>query len=169
MRNVEIKAKVRNLAELISRAEQLSNSKGEVIKQEDTFYNVPRGRLKLRKFEDGTSQLICYERADTEGPKVCEYTRVDFPPGSNPGPVLAQALGIKGTVKKTRRLYLVGNTRIHIDEVFGLGKFMELEVVLTEDQRIEEGQAVAEDIRRKLGVEETDLLSGAYMDMLLRR
>lgn len=51
MRNVEIKAKVRNLQELINRAKLLSNSEGSIIPQHDTFYNIQQGRLKLRKFE----------------------------------------------------------------------------------------------------------------------
>ena len=48
----------------------------------------------------------------------------------------------------------------------GLGKFMELEVVLRPDQSDEEGQAIALDLMSKLGVEETDLLEGAYMDLM---
>ena len=41
---------------------------------------------------------------------------------------LGKALGVKGRVKKTRLLYMVGQTRVHVDEVEGLGNFMELEV-----------------------------------------
>lgn len=42
--------------------------------------------------------------------------------------VLAGALGVSGSVKKTRYLFLYHQTRIHIDEVVGLGSFVELEV-----------------------------------------
>ncbi len=38
-------------------------------------------------------------------------------------------------VRKTRWLYLVGQTRVHCDHVEGLGNFAELEVVL-EDQQV---------------------------------
>jgi adenylate cyclase class IV len=51
LRNVEIKAKVRNLDDIVNRAKKLSNSEGTWIKQDDVFFRVPRGRLKLRTFE----------------------------------------------------------------------------------------------------------------------
>lgn len=38
------------------------------------------------------------------------------------------SLGIKGVVKKTRHLYIHEHTRIHIDDVENLGKFVEIEV-----------------------------------------
>lgn len=43
---------------------------------------------------------------------------------------LGKCLSIKGEVKKTRTLYMVGQTRVHIDKVHNLndGDFMELEV-----------------------------------------
>lgn len=51
MRNVEIKARVNNLIELLKRAEIVSNSKATIIPQDDTFFKSDNGRLKLRKFE----------------------------------------------------------------------------------------------------------------------
>ena len=43
---------------------------------------------------------------------------------------LSKALGVKGVVNKRRKLYMVGQTRIHVDHVEGLGDFMELEVIM---------------------------------------
>ena len=79
------------------------------------------------------------------------------------------ALGVSGTVRKRRTLFLAGNTRIHLDEVEGLGDFMELEVVLAEGESVEEGQAIAYRLMAQLGVEKEKLLTGAYLDMLARR
>jgi hypothetical protein len=43
---------------------------------------------------------------------------------------------------------------------------MELEVVMGEAQSDAEGQAIAEGLMNALGVERSDLLEGAYMDLL---
>jgi len=78
-------------------------------------------------------------------------------------------LGVRGVVVKTRHLYLAGQTRIHLDEVAGLGSYMELEVVLRPGQSDAEGQAVAEALMASLGIQPGDLLEGAYMDLLEKR
>jgi predicted adenylyl cyclase CyaB len=80
--------------------------------------------------------------------------------------VLEAAMGIRGVVRKKRRLYWVNNTRIHLDEVEGLGSFMELEVMLSTGQRTEEGEATATALMKRLGIEIADLVKGAYIDLL---
>ncbi|XP_052411421.1 uncharacterized protein LOC127957085 [Carassius gibelio] len=152
----------------IIRAKELSGSDGTVIRQQDTFFKVPTGRLKLRDFQDGTGQLIFYERPDTEGPKLSNYS---ITPTNDPHglvKVLTDALGQVGQVKKERRLYMVGQTRVHVDCVEGLGDFMELEVVMKEQQSREEGVSIANQLMLDLGVKEEDLIEGAYMDLLLK-
>jgi len=163
--NIEIKAWARNFEEIKSRAEKLSDTPVQVIAQEDTFFNTPQGRLKLRRLTD-YAQLIYYTRPNQEGPKRSNYhiTRSDDP--ENLKRVLELAYGIRGVVRKTRYLYLVGQTRVHLDDVAGLGQFMELEVVLDEGQSDSEGQKIAEDLMSALGVEWKDLIEGAYMDLL---
>ena len=79
---------------------------------------------------------------------------------------LATALGSGIVVMKTRRLYLVGPTRIHLDEVAGLGSFLELEVVLAPGQSPDEGHRIAREIMAALEVREEDLIQGAYADLL---
>ncbi|KAG9331405.1 hypothetical protein JZ751_019295 [Albula glossodonta] len=165
--NVEIKAAVRNLQLLTQRAKELSKSTGTLIRQHDTFFNVQKGRLKLRNLMDGTGQLIFYERPDVDGPKLSNYSisLTSDPDGLTR--VLSDALGVKGSVKKERSLYLVGQTRVHVDTVEGLGHFMELEVVMQEGQTAEEGEAIAQQLMEDLGVKKEDLIVGAYMDLLL--
>jgi predicted adenylyl cyclase CyaB len=83
--------------------------------------------------------------------------------------LLSEALGIEGTVRKKRHLFLVGQTRIHLDEVEGLGNFLELEVVLQNGQKPEEGMAIAAGLMEKLGVKKEDLIAGAYIDLIKQR
>jgi predicted adenylyl cyclase CyaB len=164
--NIEIKARVRDFISAKSRAEILSDTPVEVIPQNDTFFNVPQGRLKLRTLAPDRAELIYYIRPDQEGPKRSEYHIAHTSDPENLKRVLELAYGIRGVVKKTRYLYLVGQTRVHLDDVQGLGYFMELEVVMQEGQGDDEGQTIAEGLMASLGVERSDLLEGAYMDLL---
>ena len=80
--------------------------------------------------------------------------------------VLEMAYGIRHVVRKTRVLYLVGRTRIHLDQVEGLGEYIELEVVLTDDESPETGRLEAVALMQKLNIDETDLIKTAYVDLL---
>jgi predicted adenylyl cyclase CyaB len=163
--NIEIKARARDFEEIKSRAEKLSDTPVQVIPQEDTFFNTPQGRLKLRVLADH-AELIYYTRPNQDGPKRSDYHITRSTEPENLKRVLEFAYGIRGVVKKTRYLYLIGQTRVHLDSVEGLGKFMELEVVMQEGQSDAEGQKIAEDLMSALGVERGDLIDGAYMDLL---
>ncbi|XP_042259942.1 uncharacterized protein LOC121891205 isoform X1 [Thunnus maccoyii] len=166
--NVEIKAKVSDPTRFAEKAAKLSQSEGTIIRQHDTFFNCSQGRLKLRDLMNGSGQLIFYERPDTDGPKLSRYS---ISPTSDPPSlqvVLSDALGVKGEVRKERRLFLIGQTRVHLDTVEGLGHYMELEVVMRPEQTVEEGQQVAEHLMEQLGVSKESLVTGAYMDLLLK-
>jgi predicted adenylyl cyclase CyaB len=164
--NIEIKARVCDFESLQASAAQLSDTPCQTISQEDTFFNVPQGRLKLREISPRHGQLIYYQRQDISGPKHSEYQiyETDNPAGLKI--ILAKAYGIRGVVTKIRYLYMAGQTRIHLDDVKGLGKFIELEVVLQPGQTDSEGQAIAESLMYKLGIEDKDLINSAYMDMI---
>jgi predicted adenylyl cyclase CyaB len=167
--NVEIKARVQDLAGLHERAEQLSDTPVELLLQEDTFFVVPKGRLKLRVLAPDRGQLVYYEREDRAGPKSSYYLVAPTPDPASLHAALAAALGVRGVVRKRRWLFLVGQTRVHLDDVEELGAFMELEVVLQPGQSSEEGQAIAEDLMERLGIAREDLIEGAYMDLLEAR
>jgi len=166
-RNVEIKARVDDLDALEKEAAALADSGPEVILQDDTFFRSPRGRLKLRVFAQGHGELIAYQRMDTAGPGLSTYAITPVSDAQGMGAVLNASVGMYGRVRKERRLYLAGPTRIHLDRVESLGDFMELEVVLTEGQRPAEGQSIAEDLMTRLGVQKRDLIIGSYLDLLL--
>ncbi|XP_038220991.1 uncharacterized protein LOC119838921 [Zerene cesonia] len=173
MRNVEIKARVHKHDEICKIAEELSGAPPKVIKQDDTFYNVPNGRLKLRIYGDSSATLVRYDRNDEGGPKLCDYDLLEFTVSESEkskklDKMLKQCLGERGRVVKERKLYMVGQTRIHIDTVDNLGHFMELEVVLRPEQSVEDGQVIARDLQSKLGVKDEDLIDCAYMDLIER-
>ncbi len=165
-RNVEIKARVPDMGTVRARAAAMSDALAVVLEQEDTFFNVPDGRLKLRVFPDGKGELIAYRRPDAVGPKTSEYFVYRTPNPEALKDLLTRALGIRGIVRKRRLLYLVGQTRIHLDEVEGLGAFLELEVMLSDRQLEAEGEAIARRLLADLGVRDEDLMSGAYIDLL---
>ncbi|MEN8007424.1 MAG: class IV adenylate cyclase [Candidatus Krumholzibacteriota bacterium] len=164
--NIEIKARVADPESLLAKAEKLTDTEPETILQTDTFFNVETGRLKIREFADGTGELISYHRPDAEGPKTSSYSLAPTPDAGALRDTLAAALPVRGVVRKTRLLLLAGRTRIHLDEVEGLGSFMELEVVLKDGDDPREGETEAADLMEKLGVTPADLVRGAYIDML---
>ena len=166
--NIEVKARVKDFEALQRVAEALSDGAVEIIPQEDTFFHIPLGRLKLRTLAPDLGTLIFYQRPDQDSPKRSEYTLAETRDPASLRTVLTQALGVRGIVRKTRSLYMVGQTRLHLDDVEGLGRFLELEVVLRDGQSDADGRAIAADLMQKLGVEQGDLLEGAYIDLIER-
>jgi len=166
-RNVEVKARVEDLAAVRERAEKLADEGPIIVKQEDTFFVCARGRLKLRQLPNSAEgELIYYERPDAAEPKESRYVvhRTSDPRGVHG--LLSVALGERGVVRKRRTLYFVGSTRVHLDEVEGLGDFIELEVVLEPEQDAADGVATAQKLMRQLGVGPTELIDKAYIDLL---
>ena len=164
--NVEIKARAPDLGRLKELAAALSGAPPQVLHQEDTFFNVRRGRLKLRVASPDEGQLIYYERADRRGPRPSRYRIANTSDPASLRDALAAALGVRGTVRKVRTLYMVGQTRVHLDRVEGLGDFVELEVVLRPGQAVEDARRVAEELMAKLGIRQDDLVAGSYVDLL---
>lgn len=165
-RNIEIKARARDLARLELRARELGGGAPEELVQVDTFYAAPSGRLKLRVFGDGTGELIQYDRPDRGEPAESRYERSPAADPASLHAALEGALGVRAVVRKRRRVVLVGQTRVHLDEVEGLGSFLELEVVLAPDQTTADGAAIARRLMGELGVRAQDLIPGAYVDEL---
>ena len=164
--NIEIKARVHDQASLKARVVAISDTAGERITQEDIFFNAPQGRLKLRILGPDRAELIYYERPDQAGPKQSDYFISRTAEPHTLTDVLARTYGVRGIIRKERWLYWVGNTRIHLDQVEGLGSFLEFEVVLSDDQTVDEGQAIAAGLMERLHIAESDLIDAAYIDLL---
>jgi adenylate cyclase class IV len=160
VRNLEVKARDPEPAATVRACLALGAHDHGVLRQRDTYFRVPSGRLKLREdLDSGSAELIAYERPDTEGVRESRYERVPVDPAL--GALLAQALGVAGVVEKTRRLFLHEHVRIHLDEVEGLGSFVELEAVLpTASGESLERVAVA------LSFDRREPVTGSYLDLL---
>jgi adenylate cyclase class IV len=167
-RNIEIKARVENAQACELQAAAVADQGPFNIDQDDTFFRCNEGRLKLRAFADGSGELIFYRRANSQGPKESFYLRSPTTAPDVLRESLTLAYGQAGRVRKHRRLYLCGRTRIHLDEVEGLGHFLELEVVLRDNEAAEAGVREAHELMQKLGVEPHQLINEAYVDMLAR-
>jgi len=169
-RNVEIKAKLLDKAQfeiVFSNAQHLCEGASTMlIQQEDTFFHCINGRLKLRVLGQVQGQLICYERPDAKGPKVSSYDIFETKQPDKLKSVLQSALGSTGTVTKRRMLFIHNQTRIHLDDVDDLGYFLELEVVLTKTQTVDDGRQMAEHLMCQLGITSDQLIEGAYVDLL---
>jgi|LakMenE18May11ns_1017448.scaffolds.fasta_scaffold9540019_2 predicted adenylyl cyclase CyaB len=164
--NVEIKARVADLPTVEALVALMTDTPPQRLKQRDTFFRCSTGRLKLRELETGEGELIFYARPNVTGAKQSEYEITPVADAVSLKSVLRQALGETVVVEKTRVLYLVGQTRVHLDTVVGLGAFLELEVVLRPDQSPTEGHEIADDLMSRLGIREVDLIATAYADML---
>jgi predicted adenylyl cyclase CyaB len=169
-RNIEIKAHLRDRAAALATATRLSGAAPETIHQRDIFFRCDGARLKLRIFAPDRGELIRYERANVAHARSSRYSIARTADPQVLLDILTQTLGVTGTVEKVRTLYRIGQTRIHIDHVQGLGDFFELEVVLppgqTTAQDENEGQRIAAEQLREFKIGPGDLIAQAYVDLL---
>ena len=167
--NIEIKLRVDNLSDVESKASALADHGPELLIQTDTFFDVPTGRLKLRRFADGKSELIAYLRSDLDDARESKWSRYQIDSAAVANQLketLAMVAPETVTVGKRRTLYLIGQTRVHLDAVDGLGEFVELEVVLKDNQTQEQGVAIAEDLIVSLGLQNAESIAQSYADLL---
>jgi adenylate cyclase len=148
--------------------ERAADGPPHALEQTDTFFRVGRGRLKLREASGTGSELIYYERPDESGPKESSFERVAVPDAPALRTLLASALGVSGQVEKLRLVFRVGRTRVHLDQVHGLGDFLELEVELAPDEPAETGAEDARRLMRRFDIGEDALVRDAYVDLLNR-
>lgn len=166
--NIEIKARLspEHAVRLRAEARARSSLAPEMLHQKDTFYRAAFGRLKLREFGDGRAELIAYEREDGTGPTRSSFVRVPCADPTSLHEALSRSVGIRGVVEKRREVIHLGQTRLHLDDVVGLGSFLELEVVLREHQPPEEGEAIALELMAVFGIASESLIDVAYIDLL---
>jgi adenylate cyclase, class 2 len=165
--NVEIKARCGDPARV---RRVLSARKAEfrgADRQVDTYFNVPRGRLKLREGKIENC-LVYYERKDRKGPRTCSVRLVPTDEASAPAlrALLTAALGVRRVIDKRREIYFLGNVKFHIDNVRKLGTFVEIEAQdAGRRYGTRELRAQCLEWAKTLGIADEDLVSGSYAEM----
>jgi adenylate cyclase, class 2 len=165
--NIELKARDPDPARSLEISLAVGAEDRGWLQQLDTYFKVPKGRLKLRE-QDGRAELIHYERSDEPVERESDYriARIEEPEGLKEA--LASALGVLVTVEKSRRLLLWRSVRIHLDEVPGLGTFIELEAVAERDSDLSVEYRNVAELRTMLGITAERILAVGYSDELLR-
>ena len=126
--NVEIKAKCSNPQKIKNILFSLNAKYVGLDHQIDTYFIVNHGRLKLRE-GNIENNLIHYDRENISGPKTSNCLLYKSNPDSSLKEILVKSLGIFKIIEKKREIFFIGNVKIHLDEVKGLGSFVEIEAI----------------------------------------
>jgi len=163
--NVELKARDPNPEVTAARCLNLGAVAADTLNQRDVYFHTHRGRLKLRTQDAGGGELIAYRRDDATEASESTYVRAAV--SDSVSEALDAALGTTVVVSKRRRLYLWEGVRIHLDEVEGLGSFIEFEAVLPDAGDIETARGKVARLRSELGIEDDALVGVGYADLLM--
>ena len=167
--NVEFKAKTSVIDSLEAKLLALDPEFIGEDHQVDTYFNVAKGRLKLRE-GNIENALIYYERPDTKGAKQSAVLLYCHHQDKALRDILIQLHGIKVVVDKKRRIYFIDNVKFHFDRVETLGTFVEVEAI---DSNGEKTTAQLHEQCKKyaalFNIQPEDLLADSYSDMLTGR
>lgn len=163
MVNSELKATDPDGAATAARVSALGATDQGVLVQRDTYFGARHGRLKLREQDGARAELIAYRRGDALQATKSDYLLVPAPHPAALSQALDRSLGTVVVVSKHRRLFLWENVRIHLDDVEGLGAFIEIEIV-EPDERAPAQMARLRDV---LGIEDSALVAAGYSDLML--
>jgi homotetrameric cytidine deaminase len=166
--NVELKAFDRDPDATASRCLNLGAADAGLLSQRDTYFASRRGRLKLR-VEEGAlgGELIAYRREDDAEPIESGYVVAAVAAPEELAEALDASLGTVVVVSKRRRLFLWEGVRIHLDEVDGLGSFVEFEAVLPDAGALATAHAKVDRLRAELGITDDALVAVGYSDLLI--
>ena len=164
--NVEIKARLSNPDRVRSILQERKADFKGIDHQIDTYFNVPKGRLKLRE-GNIENALIHYQRSNQAGPKKSEVILYKSAPGSSLKSLLEAANGVLAIVNKQRGIYFIDNVKFHIDQVKQLGSFVEIEAIDKDGTKSE--QELYEQCKYYIElfeINEEDLIEVSYSDLL---
>ena len=168
-RNLELKAVDPDPERTLRAALGLGAEDRGVLHQRDVYFHAVTGRLKLREAPPAPAELISYARADRAEPTASLYRVVPVAEPVALGEALADALGVRAVVEKARRLLVWRNVRVHLDDVAGLGSFVELEAVAASPGGLQAELGRVEELRAALGLRDELLVARGYADLVARR
>jgi adenylate cyclase class 2 len=134
------------------------------VRQVDTYFTVPRGRLKLRQVDGRPAQLIYYERPDLPV-KASHVHLASVEDGPALRLLLGAALGIRSTVAKTREIWRWKGVQVRLDTVEGLGTFVEFLEPVENPDAMPEAQEHLRGLMAAVGIREEDLVVPSYGDL----
>lgn len=166
MHNVEFKAELRDLDLARAICRRLGATPIASFEQVDTYFSVPSGRLKRRETQGEPAEYIFYERANRTRPKLSHFSIYSEAQaaerfGTTPLPTLV-------VVRKFRELFMLGSTRIHLDQVDGLGTFLEFESLVSRENNLADAHATIGNLRQQFTTALGEAISVSYSDLLLR-
>lgn len=170
-RLVELKAQVDDLDIIRKRLSTIGAQYTGTYRQIDSYFEVPRGRLKLREVkEDNESKLIYYERKNVAGPKGSSVYILQIKNPEFLKALLERTLKTGITVRKVREIYHHEGTRIHLDTVENLGTYVEFERETSADRGsiTSEDLQILKELKEKLGISRENLEKLSYSDLLLQ-
>lgn len=167
--NYEFKAVAEDLDLLESRLKTLNPYfKGE-DHQIDTYFNVSKGRLKMRE-GDIENSLIYYERPNDSDAKQSDVILYEHQPSESLKNLLIKLHGIKVVVDKHRRIYFIDNVKFHFDQVKGLGTFVEVEAQdSAENAVIDQLKMQCNQYFELFGLKHEDYVNVSYSDLILEK
>jgi len=165
--NFEFKARLKDEARVRAALRSLRARYVGRDHQVDTYFRVPRGRLKVRKGRLENA-LIHYRRADSAQARRAEVQMMLLARRNSIRAILGGSLGVLAVVDKRREIYFVGNVKIHLDRVRGLGKFVEVEA-LSRSGRLETVRKQTRKFQKLFGIASRDIVPQSYSDLILER
>lgn len=163
----EFKARLRNEEHIRAVLKALRARFVGVDHQVDTYFRVPHGRLKVREGRIENA-LIFYERANSPRARLSRISLLPLPPMNRMRAVLAGALGVLAVVDKRREIYFVGNVKVHLDRLRGLGRFVEVEAI-SRSGKTARVRGQARKVQQLFEVADSDIVAESYSDLVLRR
>jgi predicted adenylyl cyclase CyaB len=165
--NYEFKARVRSDGAVRAALKKLRARYIGTDHQVDTYFRVPAGRLKIREGRIENA-LIFYQRANASRARRSKIEMMMLPPRNSIRAILAAALDVLVVVDKRREIYFVGNVKIHLDRIRGLGKFVEVEAI-SRGGSLAKAQAQALKFQKLFGIKTADIVPQSYSDLILAR